>query len=126
MGEDQHIKDQLDQEKGYSEMDRTAYEHVFAGLAKQPEYTLPATLSEQVIERIVAKEKKERIWFVLLIILGSLGMIALGLGLIVYFYGTEGFLKYERLTGYAIIVGAILFMVQYLDSLILKKQRLSF
>lgn len=126
MGEEKHIKDQLIHDKDYSPLDEDAYKILFKELSSEPDFRLKDDFAQSVKITLVKQEKKRRVRFFLIILLGSIFMIGLGMGAIFYFYGLETLLAYEKFTAYAVVIGLSIVAVQYMDYLIFNRKKLAY
>lgn len=116
------IEEQLNYEQESDSRQKSAYETLFDSFSKLKRDDFDRDMSEEIIKKIEKKEQRKNIFFIILSISGSLLIIASILGGIFYLYGKEGFQHIQDFTGWAVLIGILVVIIQFLDHKLVRRK----
>jgi len=102
-------------------------------LADNPDFRLSSDFSHRVVKTIRRKEELKQIRLYVTIGVGSISMVLFGLAMVFFFLPEvfqQGFSsstsnKIDYLVPVSVFVGVLLFIIQYLDSILVKRKMVS-
>jgi len=102
-------------------------------LANKPDFKLSNDFSRQVVKAVRRKEELKQVRLYVIIGIGSVSMILFGLAMVFYFvpdafqhyFLSSSFNKIDYLVPVSVFVGVLLFIIQYLDSVLVKRRMVS-
>ncbi len=90
------------------------------GLRMEPDFKLGLDFKDRVSKLIRSRERISQRKFYLLIVLGMVGIVGAGLGVVLYFADLQAFASLGQIVPLAVLVGALVAGIQYLDKKLVK------
>ncbi len=104
---------------------KDTYQKIFEALEEPPGFKLPSNFAKSVIAKIELMEQKKKRWFYTFMTFGVFIMISTFGAAMVYSFGLDGLAQFKQGIYWAVFVGIIVVVIQYLDQKLVRKKTFS-